>query len=52
MLLFSSPGDQGKGRQTQSSHCFKFSEGAGVLGMRSLQDEGLLVGLASCNGGF
>lgn len=41
MLLFSSPGNQGKGRQTQSSDCYKFSDGAGVLGMRSLQDEGL-----------
>lgn len=51
MLLFSFPGDQGKGRQTQSSDCFKFSEGAGLLGMRSLKGEGVLGGVASCNGG-
>ena len=35
MLLFCSPGDQGKGRQPPGSDCFKFGEGAGVLGMRS-----------------
>lgn len=52
MLLFSSPGDQGKGRQTQGSDCFKFCEGAGVLGMGSLQDEGVLVSLAPGSGSF
>ena len=40
MLLLSSPGDQGRERLTQGSDCFKFGEGAGVLGVRSLQAEG------------
>lgn len=40
MLLFFSPGEQGKGRQTQGSDCFRFGEGAGGLGTRSLQGEG------------
>lgn len=54
MLLFSSPGDQRRDRLTQGSHRFKLSEGAGVLGVRSLQAEGwsLLVDLTSCPGGY
>ena len=41
MLLFSSPGDQGRDRLTPGLHRFKLSEGAGVLGVRSLQAEGV-----------
>ena len=43
MLFFSSPGDQRRDRLTQGSHRFKLSEGAGVLGVRSLQAEGVVT---------
>lgn len=43
MLLFSSPEDQGRERLTQGMHCFKLGEGAGVLGVRSVQTEGVVT---------